>query len=96
MGFNGLVGSDTCIDSSLASDPETKHKWYGSGFLKEEGPEPKVAKTDVLSANSKAMLRPNSSFLSHGQQMLSFSEPSSENASLPNYYHHTLSRNTGT
>ncbi|GFY85973.1 growth-regulating factor 2 [Actinidia rufa] len=91
VGFNGLVGSDTCIDS----DPETKHKWYGSGFLKQEGPEPKVAKTDVVSANSKALLRSSSSFLSHGQQMLSFSEPSSENVSLPNYYHHTSSRNTG-
>lgn len=39
LGFDGLVGSDTSTTTgfvSLASDPETKHKWYGSGFLKQE------------------------------------------------------------
>lgn len=35
MGLDGLVGSETGF-VSLASDPEAKHKWYGSGFLKQE------------------------------------------------------------
>ncbi|RDX81024.1 Growth-regulating factor 1, partial [Mucuna pruriens] len=36
--LDGLVGSDTASAGfvPLASDPETKHKWYGSGFLKQE------------------------------------------------------------
>ena len=38
MGLEGVVGSESgCVfGSSLASDPETKHKWYGSGVLKQE------------------------------------------------------------
>ncbi|KAH7567561.1 hypothetical protein JRO89_XS07G0093100 [Xanthoceras sorbifolium] len=65
VGFDGLVGSDTTGFGSLASDPVTKHKWYGSaGFLKQERSDnnteddwrsSKVAKTDDFSA-SKAML----------------------------------------
>jgi hypothetical protein len=56
------VGSEAGF-SSLASDPETKHKWYGSGFLKQERSgnseddwrSSKLAKTDDF-ASSKAML----------------------------------------
>ncbi|CAL5383886.1 unnamed protein product [Camellia sinensis] len=66
VGFDGLVGSDSCFGSSLSSDPDsTKQKWYGSGrFLGQERSAPasedewrtlKVAKTDDFSA-SKAML----------------------------------------
>nr|KYP70378.1 hypothetical protein KK1_009594 [Cajanus cajan] len=38
VGLDGLVGSDTATGFGipLASDPEAKHKWYGSGFLKQE------------------------------------------------------------
>ncbi|KAG4382485.1 hypothetical protein JHK82_039240 [Glycine max] len=38
VGLEGVVGSESgCVfGSSLASDPETKHKWYGSGVLKQE------------------------------------------------------------
>ncbi|KAK9271185.1 hypothetical protein L1049_026775 [Liquidambar formosana] len=63
VGLDGLVGSDNGF-ASLTSDPETKHKLYGSGFLKQERSAGtseddwrslKVAKTDDFSA-SKAML----------------------------------------
>ncbi|KAK7383256.1 hypothetical protein VNO78_28930 [Psophocarpus tetragonolobus] len=66
VGLEGLVGSDTAVfASALASDPETKHKWYGSGVLKQERSgassedewrTSKVPKTDDMSAASKAML----------------------------------------
>ncbi|BAT82564.1 hypothetical protein LR48_Vigan07g262100 [Vigna angularis] len=68
VGLEGLVGSDSscAFGSSLASDPETKHKWYGSGVLKQERSgtasedewrTSKVPKTDDnMSAASKAML----------------------------------------
>ncbi|XP_057986901.1 growth-regulating factor 1-like isoform X2 [Hevea brasiliensis] len=39
VGLEGLVGSDTSssgLASLATSDPETKQKWYGSGFLKQE------------------------------------------------------------
>ncbi|XP_027355262.1 growth-regulating factor 1-like [Abrus precatorius] len=37
VGLNGLVGSDTTgFPPPLASDPQTKHKWYGSGFLNKQ------------------------------------------------------------
>ena len=65
MGLEGLVGSETGF-VPLASDPETKHKWYGSGFLKQERSGTttedewsrgfKLAKTDDT---SKAMLLHN-------------------------------------
>ncbi|XP_034676557.1 growth-regulating factor 1-like [Vitis riparia] len=65
VGLDGLVGSDTGL-ASLGSDPETKQKWYGSGFLKQERSGAteddwkslKIAKTDDFSA-SKAMLLPH-------------------------------------
>ncbi|KAL2317866.1 hypothetical protein Fmac_031742 [Flemingia macrophylla] len=103
VGLEGLVGSDSVASfgcSSLAaSDPEAKHKWYGSGVLKQErsgtGEDDdewrtsKVAKTDDMSAASKAMLfhhrnsllRSNNATLfadHHHPQMLSFSNPKSE------------------
>ncbi|TKY57922.1 Growth-regulating factor 1 [Spatholobus suberectus] len=98
VGLDGLVGSDSgAFGSSLASDPETKHKWYGSGVLKQgrsgtsedEWRSSKVAKTDDMSAASKAMLfhqrnsllRSNATLFSDGHhqpQMLSFSSPKSE------------------
>ena len=69
MGLEGVVGSESgCVfGSSLASDPETKHKWYGSGLLKQERSAiateddewriSKVAKTDHdMPSASKAML----------------------------------------
>ncbi|GLT93629.1 hypothetical protein SLE2022_114120 [Rubroshorea leprosula] len=68
VGLDGVVGSDTSATTtsglaSLASDPETKEKWYGSGFLKQERScsneddwrSSKLAKTEDFSA-SKAML----------------------------------------
>ena len=36
VGLDGLVGSEATGFSSLASDPETKQKWYGSGLFKQE------------------------------------------------------------
>ncbi|KAG4931538.1 hypothetical protein AAZX31_17G220100 [Glycine max] len=69
VGLEGVVGSESgCVfGSSLVSDPETKHKWYGSGLLKQERSAiateddewriSKVAKTDHdMSSASKAML----------------------------------------
>ncbi|KAG5001424.1 hypothetical protein JHK87_022496 [Glycine soja] len=69
VGLEGVVGSESgCVfGSSLASDPETKHKWYGSGLLKQERSAiaseddewriSKVAKTDHdMPSASKAML----------------------------------------
>ncbi|GLT54556.1 hypothetical protein SLA2020_277480 [Shorea laevis] len=63
VSLDGLMGSETGF-SSLASDPETKQKWYGGGFLKQERSSsgtfeddwrsPKLAKTDDFSA-SKVM-----------------------------------------
>jgi len=35
LSLDGLMGSDAGF-SSLASDPETKQKWYGARFLKQE------------------------------------------------------------
>ncbi|XP_061351492.1 growth-regulating factor 1-like [Gastrolobium bilobum] len=81
VGLDGLVGSNTGF-VSLASDPEPKHKWYGSGFNKQERSgttedewrSSKLAKTDDISA-SKAMLlqqrnsllRSNATLFSDGQ-----------------------------
>ncbi|XWS14825.1 hypothetical protein CRYUN_Cryun35bG0041900 [Craigia yunnanensis] len=84
VSLEGFVGSETTTGfTSLASDPETKQKWYGSGFLKQERSSnneddwrsSKLAKNDVFSA-SKAMLlqqrntllRSNTSIFSDGQQ----------------------------
>ena len=84
-GLEGFMGSETTTTgfTSLASDPETKQKWYGSGFLKQERSgnneddwrSSKLAKNDDFSA-SKAMLllqrntllRSNTSIFSDGQQ----------------------------
>ncbi|GLT62956.1 hypothetical protein SLA2020_355570 [Shorea laevis] len=68
VGLDGVVGADTSATTtsglaSLASDPEIKQKWYGSGFLKQEKScsneddwrSSKLAKTEDFSA-SKAML----------------------------------------
>ncbi|MBA0868830.1 hypothetical protein Goshw_019339 [Gossypium schwendimanii] len=64
VGLEGFVGSETVVTSSLVSDPETKAKLYGSGFLKQERPgnnedvlswrSSKLAKTEGVSA-SEAM-----------------------------------------
>ncbi|KAJ1384761.1 Glutamine-Leucine-Glutamine, QLQ [Sesbania bispinosa] len=74
VGLDGLVGSDTSGHVSLgSSDPEPKHKWYGSGLLKQERSaggiiedddlrSSKMAKTEDDLSASKAMLR-NSSVL---------------------------------
>ncbi|XWS21322.1 hypothetical protein CRYUN_Cryun30bG0045700 [Craigia yunnanensis] len=84
VGLEGFVGSETTAGfTSLASDPETKQKWYGSGFLKQERSgnneddwrSSKLAKIDDFSV-SKAMLfqqrntllRSNTSIFSDGQQ----------------------------
>ncbi|XP_022766437.1 growth-regulating factor 1-like [Durio zibethinus] len=86
VGLEGFEGSETTTTTgftSLASDPETKQKWYGSGFLKQERSgnneddwrSSKLAKIDDFSA-SKAMLlqrrntllRSNTSIFSDGQQ----------------------------
>ncbi|CAA2971262.1 growth-regulating factor 1-like isoform X2 [Olea europaea var. sylvestris] len=103
----------TTTNSVFASEnaAEAEHKCYGSGFFKQERRagttsedeyrEFKLAKT----ASSEAMLlqeripllRSNSSNLSEGQQMLSFSSPNSQTLTLP-YCQQTSSsfnRNTG-
>ncbi|XWS24074.1 hypothetical protein CRYUN_Cryun28dG0069700 [Craigia yunnanensis] len=84
VGLEGFMGSETTTTgfTSLASDPGTKQKWYGSGFLKQERSgnneddwrSSKLAKNDDFSA-SKAMLlqrntllRSNTSIFSDGQQ----------------------------
>lgn len=82
VGLDGLVGSETGF-ASLASDPETKQKWYGSGFLKQERSgiaeddwrSSKLAKTDDFSASKamllqhrNALLRSNCTLFSDGQQ----------------------------
>ncbi|KAA8538266.1 hypothetical protein F0562_027911 [Nyssa sinensis] len=102
LGVDGVVTSDSGFASSLTSDQDSKQKWYGSGFLKQERSGTteedrknlKVAKTDDFSA-SKAMLlqqrspllRSNNSLLSDSQQMLSFSSTNSQAVTLPNYHH---------
>ncbi|CAK9149778.1 unnamed protein product [Ilex paraguariensis] len=106
VGLDGLVCSDSGFASTLASDPETKQKWYGSGGLKQERSvtteddwrDFKVTKTTDDFSVSKAMLleqrspllRSNSTTLSDGQQMLSFCLPNSQTVTYP-YYHHTSS-----
>ncbi|KAI4316586.1 hypothetical protein L6164_024555 [Bauhinia variegata] len=98
ISLDGLVDSETGF-APLASDPETKQKLYGSGFLKQERSgnveddwrSSKLAKTDDVSAASKAMLlhhrnsllrSSNATLFSdsqqHQPQMLSFSSPKSE------------------
>lgn len=82
VGFDGFLGSDTGF-SSLASDPETKQRWYGAGFLKQERSVPseddwrssKLAKTDDFSTSKamllqqkNALLRSNNTLFSDGQQ----------------------------
>ncbi|KAE8727884.1 Growth-regulating factor 7 [Hibiscus syriacus] len=87
VGLEGFVGSEVTAAitgfTSLASDPKTKQKWYGSGFLKQERSgnneddcrSSKLAKFDDFSA-SKAMLlnqrdtlpRSNTSIFSDGRQ----------------------------
>ncbi|KAE8676453.1 AP2-like ethylene-responsive transcription factor ANT-like [Hibiscus syriacus] len=87
VGLNEFVGSEVTATTtgftSLASGPETKQKWYGSGFLKQERSgnneddwrSSKLAKFDDFSA-SKAMFlnergtlpRSNTSIFYDGQQ----------------------------
>ncbi|GMI82719.1 growth-regulating factor 1 [Hibiscus trionum] len=101
VGLEGFVGTEATATTtgftSLASDPESKQKWYGSGFLKQERSGnnehdwriSKLAKFDDFSA-SKAMLlnqrntlqRSNTSIFSDGQQMLNFSASKSEALSV--------------
>ena len=85
VGLEGFGGSETTTTgfTSLASDPETKQKWYGSGFLKQERSgnneddwrSSKLAKIDDFSASKamllqqkNALLRYNTSIFSDGQQ----------------------------
>ncbi|XP_022772250.1 growth-regulating factor 1-like [Durio zibethinus] len=90
LGFDGFVGSETTAITTttttgftLASDPETKQKWYGSGFLKQERSgnneddwmSSKLAKIDDFSASKatllqqrNTLLRSNTSIFSDGQQ----------------------------
>ncbi|GKV20026.1 hypothetical protein SLEP1_g30206 [Rubroshorea leprosula] len=77
VGLDGWVGSDTSTSTttsglaSLASDPETKQKWYGSGFLKQERSgtneddwrSSKVAKTEDFSASKAMLLQQRNSLL---------------------------------
>lgn len=108
VGLDGLVGSDATATTtsgfaSLASDPESKQKWYGSGFLKQERSgateddwrSSKLPKTDDISASKASMLlhhrnsllRSNATPFSDGH-MLSFSSLKSDQASpLPFSYH---------
>ncbi|KAJ7966492.1 Growth-regulating factor [Quillaja saponaria] len=83
VGLDDLVGSDTTGFTSLASDPETKQKLYGSGFIKhvrsstneDDWRSSKLAKTDAFSASKpmlnqqrNTLLRSNISLFSDGQQ----------------------------
>ncbi|KAK8642648.1 hypothetical protein V6N13_011985 [Hibiscus sabdariffa] len=84
VGLEGFVGSETTAGfTSLASDPETKQKWSGSGFLKQERSgnneddwrSPKLAKFDDVSASKatllnhrNTLLRSDTSIFSDGQQ----------------------------
>ncbi|CAL8996177.1 unnamed protein product [Prunus brigantina] len=91
VGFDGLGGAaaETGFASlaSSSSDQETKHKWYGSGFHKQERSagtveedwrSSKMPKTDDFLSASKTMPN-NSTHFSDGQQLLSFSNsPNSE------------------
>ncbi|KDP41582.1 hypothetical protein JCGZ_15989 [Jatropha curcas] len=101
VGLEGLVaGSDTTGSSfaSLASsDPETKHKWYGSGFLKQERSgtteddwrSSKLSKTEsMLLPQRNTLLKSNATNLfpdgnqQQQQQMLSFACPKSESLTV--------------
>ncbi|KAE8659185.1 Growth-regulating factor 7 [Hibiscus syriacus] len=85
VGLEGFVGSEATNTgfTSLASDPETMQKWYGSGFLKQERSgnneddrrSSKLAKFDAFSASKATFLnqrntslRSNTSIFSDGQQ----------------------------
>ncbi|GMI91070.1 growth-regulating factor 1 [Hibiscus trionum] len=84
MGLEGFVGSEATTTgfTSLASDPETKQKWSGSGFLKQERSDnnedwrsSKLAKFDDSSVSKatllnqrNTLLRSNTSIFSDGQQ----------------------------
>ncbi|XVE70228.1 hypothetical protein DITRI_Ditri10aG0056100 [Diplodiscus trichospermus] len=77
VGLDGFVRSETTATTtaagftSLASVPETKQKWYGSGFLKQERPgnneddwsSSKLAKTDDFSASKAVLLQQRNTLL---------------------------------
>ncbi|KAF8404843.1 hypothetical protein HHK36_009732 [Tetracentron sinense] len=83
VGLDGLVGSESGF-ASLVSDPETRQKGYGPGFLKQERSESaeddwrnfKMARTDDFSASkgmllqqrTSSSLRSSCSLFSDGQQ----------------------------
>ncbi|KAL0368920.1 UNVERIFIED_CONTAM: Growth-regulating factor 6 [Sesamum calycinum] len=116
VGLDNLVSSNSATaapsnNGSFALDSTTaensKPKWYGSGFLKQERAineddfrDFKVAKTSSCGETLMKipLQRSNTTSLSEGhQQMLSFSSPTSQTVTFP-YYHPTstgFSRNTG-
>ncbi|KAF5746748.1 Growth-regulating factor 1 [Tripterygium wilfordii] len=109
VGLDGLVGSDTTSSSfaSLASDPETKHKWYGSGLSKQERSgtaieddwrSSKLVKTDQDFSSSKPQQQQMLSFSSPQTEAFSFGRTSQNATTLP-YFQLTSSpaynRNTG-
>ncbi|KAL1093388.1 hypothetical protein V6Z11_D06G028300 [Gossypium hirsutum] len=81
VGLEGFVGSETVVTSSLVSDPETKAKLYGSGFLKQERPA------------SQAML----SFSSAPKSRALSVDKSSQNVTFPYFHltSPASTRNTG-
>ncbi|KAL0432601.1 UNVERIFIED_CONTAM: Growth-regulating factor 6 [Sesamum latifolium] len=116
VGLDNLVSSNSATaapsnNGSFALDSTTaensKPKWYGSGFLKQERAineddfrDFKVAKTSPCGETLMKipLQRSNTTSLSEGhQQMLSFSSPTSQTVTFP-YYHPTstgFSRTTG-
>ncbi|KAL0322976.1 UNVERIFIED_CONTAM: Growth-regulating factor 6 [Sesamum angustifolium] len=107
VGLDNLVSSNSATaapsnNGSFALDSTTaensKPKWYGSGFLKQERAingddfrDFKVAKTSSCGETLMKipLQRSNTTSLSEGhQQMLSFSSPTSQTVTFP-YYHPT-------
>ncbi|KAJ8762501.1 hypothetical protein K2173_007940 [Erythroxylum novogranatense] len=93
VGLDGLVGSDTStggVATLTRSDPDTKLKWHGSGFLKQDRSDTteddwrrsKQAKTEsMLHLQRNMSLKSNTTLFADGQrpeQMISFSCSKSE------------------
>ncbi|KAJ8773279.1 hypothetical protein K2173_028456 [Erythroxylum novogranatense] len=115
VGLEGFVGSDTNlagVATLSSSDPETKPKWYGSGFLKQDrsGTDEddwrgsKLSKTESMPFVQRNGSLKYSSLFADGQQpqqMLSFSCSKSEPEKIPPhpplpYFHLTSAYNRNT
>uniref|UniRef100_A0A2P2KFR8 Growth-regulating factor n=1 Tax=Rhizophora mucronata TaxID=61149 RepID=A0A2P2KFR8_RHIMU len=94
-GLDALVGSSdtgSSFASLASSDPEAKHKWCGSGFLKQgrsgttedDWRSLKLSKTEsMLLPHRNTLLKSNRTLFTEGQQqMLCFSSPKSDALSV--------------